>query len=333
MKKAGDKIKSFTIHAVFVIIIILSVYFILTSSPSMTGYTVLDAETAKAKLESALASSAMFSQLQQASVCVVINDPEQPLSLEAVKGSTGWKVSEMREFCAGQSAEDIMIQFSDYDKFSRIMDDPSPRNVANAALNREFEILPSRYVELGGNVICDATFKVKYCGALNNVATPDQLIDGDMVCCIDKLTSAQKKLLEQHMEEGKFKEEIGILQKPSGGIMALATLTNLIALGGALLVIILIAVLVSRGKGKVPAAKPSATSSSMPTTPATPSRQPYYSPQAAQQTETPEVTELKNYVRQAIGEGYGTDEIRAHLIEIGWDANTADKVLAEAQGQ
>jgi len=232
----------------------------------------------------------------------------------------------MMGFCTGEQSEDIIIQFSDYDKFSRIMDDPSPRNVANAALNREFEIVPSRYVELGGNVVCDATFKVKYCGALNSVATPDQLIDGDMVCCIDKLTSSQKKLLEQHMEEGNFKDEIGILQQPSGGIMAFATLTNIIALGGILIVIILIAVLVSRGKGKSSAPKPSSTTSSMPTTPAMPAQQPYYAPQA----EAPEVTELKNYVRQAIGEGYQVDEIRSHLLEIGWDEATADKVIGEA---
>jgi hypothetical protein len=332
MKKEGDKAKSYSIHAVFIIIVVMSVYFILTSSPTLTGHAVLDAATAKAKLESALASSAMFSQLQQASVCVVINDPEQPLSLEAVKGSTGWKVSEMKGFCAGEQSEDIIIQFSDYDKFSRIMDDPSPRNVANAALNREFEILPSRYVELGGNVVCDATFKVKYCGALTNVATPDQLIDGDMVCCIDKLTSSQKKLLEQHLEEGSFKDEIGILQQPSGGIMALATMTNLIALGGALFVIILIAVLVSRGKGKSSSA-PSSTPS-VPSVPQTPSvQQSYYTPQAQQPAESQDVTELRDYVRQALGEGYGQDEIRAHLLEIGWDETTADKVLTEAQSQ
>jgi len=87
MKKEGDKAKSYAVHAVFVIIVVMSVYFILTSSPTMTGHAVLDAATAKAKLESALASSAMFGQLQQASICVVINDPGQPLSLQAGKSA------------------------------------------------------------------------------------------------------------------------------------------------------------------------------------------------------------------------------------------------------
>jgi hypothetical protein len=340
MKKEGEKSGSYAIHIVFIALIAFSIYFIISSTGTITGHAVIDAETAKTKLESALSSSAVFSQITQASICVVINDPEQPLSLQAVKTSTGWKVSEMLGFCTGTSSEDIIIQFTDYDRFSKVVDDPSPRNIANAAVDRDFEILPSRYVEYGGNVVCDATFKVKFCSQLNTMATPDQLIDGDMVCCIDKLTSAQKKLLEQHLQEGSFTEEIGILEQPSGGIMALMTVTNIAALGGALLVIILIVVLVSHGKGKAtPKAPAMPTTPAYPSTTATPSatvtyaapaaQQPYYAPQ----TEDPAVTELRNYVAQAIGEGYSAEEVRAHLLEIGWDQATADKVLAEAQGQ
>jgi hypothetical protein len=62
-------------------------------------------------------------------------------------------------------------------------------------------------------------------------------------------------------------------------------------------------------------------------------QQSYYTPQAQQPAESQDVTELRDYVRQALGEGYGQDEIRAHLLEIGWDETTADKVLTEAQSQ
>jgi hypothetical protein len=219
------------------------------------------------------------------------------------------------------------VQFQTYDAFSKIVDDPSPRNVAKGAIDQDFQILQSRYVELGGNVVCDAAFKVKYCSALKTMASPEQLIDGDLTCCIDKLTSAQKTLLEQHLQEGNFKDEIGILEQPSGGIAGLATTTNLIALGGAVFVIIIIIVVVmARGKK----AAPKAAAPAAPTTPAQPSapaipQQPYYQP------ETQEITELRNYVAGALGQGYRPDEIRTHLLEIGWDSDTADRVIGEAQ--
>jgi hypothetical protein len=329
--KRGEKARELATHAVFIALVILGIAVIIDTSVNLTGYAVLDSATAKAKLESALSSSAVFSQLQQASLCVVINDLEQPLSLKATKASTGWQVSETTGYCSGLSAEDIVVQFKNYDDFSRIVDDPSPRNIANGAINRDFEVLQSRYVELGGNVICDAAFKVKYCGSLNSMASNEQLIDGDLTCCIDKLTSADKKLLEQHLQEGNYKDEIGILEQPGGGLAGLATMTNLIALGGIVFVILIIIVaVVAKGKNKkVPAAKTTPAGGEVAAIPSQPSassmpQQPYYQP------ETQEITELRNYVAGALGQGYAPDEVRAHLLEIGWDTNTADRIIGEA---
>ncbi|MBW2971578.1 hypothetical protein KY359_00950 [Candidatus Woesearchaeota archaeon] len=347
MKKAGDKAKSFAAHAFFILIVVVGLYFIVTSSVQLTGYAVLDASTAKSKLESALASSAMFSQLPQASMCVVINDPEQPLSLQAVKSSAGWTVSEMKGFCTGQTSEDVIVQFPDYDSFSQVVDNPSPRAIATAAVNQDFQILPSRYVQLGGNVVCDAAFKVKYCPALMSTASPEQLIDGDLTCCLDKLTSSQKKLLEQHLQEGTYQDEMGVLEQ-AGGIAGMSMTTSIIILSVILLVVvgIVAGVMMHHGKGapeKAPAAGPSMPGMPGAGAPSTPSASPGAMAMpdisgmgmAAQAqptpTESPQITELRNYVAQALGEGYETEEVRSHLLEIGWDYQTADRILGEAQ--
>jgi hypothetical protein len=327
MKKAGEKEKSIVVHVVFIALVILGVSFILQTAVNLTGYAVLDATTAKAKLETALSSSALFSQLQQASICVVINDPTQPLSLEAIKSSTGWAVTETTGYCAGLTSEDIVVQFSTYDSFSKIVDNPSPMNIANGAISQDYQILQSRYVELGGNVICDAAFKVKYCGALKTMSTPDQLIDGDLTCCIDKLTSSQKKLLEQHLQEGNFRDEIGILEQPGASAVFMGmSLTMLLSIGGAVFVLIIIIVAVLAKGKKAPSGMGAAPAMpTMPTTPTMPAMR------AAQpQREDPQITDLRNYVAGALGQGYAPDEVRTHLLEIGWDSNTADKVIMEA---
>jgi hypothetical protein len=328
MKKAGEKEKSIVVHVVFIALVILGVSFILQTAVNLTGYAVLDATTAKAKLETALSSSALFSQLQQASICVVINDPTQPLSLEAIKSSTGWAVTETTGYCAGLTSEDIVVQFSTYDSFSKIVDNPSPMNIANGAISQDYQILQSRYVELGGNVICDAAFKVKYCGALKTMSTPDQLIDGDLTCCIDRLTSSQKKLLEQHLQEGNFRDEIGILEQPGASAVFMGmSLTMLLSIGGAVFVLIIIIVAVLAKGKKAPSGMGAAPAMpTMPTTPTMPAMR------AAQpQREDPQITDLRNYVAGALGQGYAPDEVRTHLLEIGWDSNTADKVIGEAQ--
>jgi hypothetical protein len=343
MKKAGEKAKSFVLHALFIMVVLGGLYFIVTTSVSITGHAVLDAATAKTKLESALSSSALFNQVMQGSVCVVINDPEQPLSLQAVKSSTGWTVSEMVGLCSGESNEDIIVQFADYDSFSAVVDNPSPRNIANAVINRDFEVVPSKYVELGGNVICDATFRVKYCNAISTMAEPDQLIDGDLTCCLDELTRAQKKLLEEHLEQGNFEDEIGVLEK-AGGVAGMSMATSIIILVVIVLVIggAAAGVFMMKGKGKpkagakpsIPGAKPETPGApGMPGAPATPgvaAAGALAGAAAASPTEDPQITELRDYVTGVIVEGYTTDEIRTHLLEIGWDSDTSDKILQEA---
>ncbi len=327
MKKTGERTKAFFVHGLFMIMIVLGLYFVITNSVSLTGHVVLDAETAKAKLQTALESSALFGQVTQSSICIVINDPEQPLSLQAVKSSTGWEVAEMVDFCSGLTMEDVVVQFPDYDTFTKLVDNPSPRAISEGAMNGDFEILESKLVERGGNVDCDSMFKAKYCGALNTLSTPEQLIDGDLSCCLDELTSSQKRLLENHLAEGGFEDEQGVLEESPGGMMGLSTSMMLIAAAVAVVVLFggAAAVLLKGGSKKptvpgagAPGAKPGEAGPVVPELPVAGG-------------ESPEITELKAYVQKVLTQGYNWDQVRTHLLEIGWDDKTADMVIHEAQ--
>jgi len=363
-QKAGEKVKAFLTHMIFVTIVMFGLYFIITSTVSLTGHAVLDAETAGSKLQSALDSSSVFGMVQQSSMCVVIGDPEAPLSLQAMKSSTGWDVTESTGYCTGMSSEDVVVQFPDYNSFSKMVDNPSPRNIAQGAINRDYEILRSRYVELGGNVICDAAFKVKYCGALNTMATPEQLIEGDLACCIDKLTKSQRQLLEQHLQEGNYNDEIGILEQPSGALGGMSMTTSIIILAVIIVIVvgIVAGVMMKGGKSKKPAPKKGtgkltdkgavgagtrgvpggpagAPGAALPSTPSMSPETPmslggttlqHPQPEPA---ESPQVAELRDYIKSVLIEGYAPDEIRTHLLEIGWDSGTADKVIGEAYYQ
>lgn len=219
--------------------------------------------------------------------------------------------------------EDVVVQFPDYDTFSRLVDSPSPRAISEGAMNGDFEILESKLVELGGNVKCDSMFKAKYCSALESMSTPEQLIEGDLSCCLDELTSSQKKLLQEHLDDSGFEDESGALEESAGGMMGLSM--NMIIFGiagiGILFMIVAGAVMLKGGKKPSKAATPSATPSAG-AAPGIPQAMP---------GENPQITELKNYVQQVLTQGYTWDQVRTHLLEIGWDAGTADSVIRDAQ--
>ena len=358
MKKEGEASKPHFVRAVFISLIVISLAVMIFYGPNMTGYAILDPDTAQQKLESALQSSSIFSGVLQANLCVVINDPEQPVTLHAQKTTDGWKVTQTTGFCRGLTAEDVVVQFPDYDSYSSIVNNPTPRNIASGAKNQVFPVLESKYVEPGGNVICDAAFKVKYCTALTAMASPEELIEGDLVCCLDTLTKEQRKLLETHLQQGNYKDEIGIIQKPSSTSLFSSSIAMIGGGGFIAILLIIVFVMMIKGKSgkKIPAGTAGAVSGSGATSAgetisggAVPgigatgigTFQPV--PAEAPQTldaymmrtssEPPEVTQLRGYVKQVLLQGYDPEQIRGHLIEIGWESDTADKVLLEAYKQ
>ena len=340
-KKRG---RDFIINSIFIVLVITSLFLIIKSETnSITGMQVLDATTAKLKLETALSSSSFVGMVTQGSMCVVGNDPAQPVSYLAINSGGSWSVTEEDDFfCGGIQSQDFLIMFSSYDDYSRIMDDPSPRNIVNGAVVRTFEILPSRHVEQGGNVICDAAFKVKYCDALKTMSTPDQLIEGDMVCCLDKLTRTQRKQLEKHLLDGAYRDEIGILEQPGGGI----NITNMF-----LLVVVLVVLgggaagyfLFAKKKSKVesiPAGEKQEMGKSAPAGVQAAGMAPMNNGMQRQTTSTnmgvpagaqdSQVAQLKQYAYQTLQQGYTPQELYQHFVEQGWDQKTALEAVNEA---
>ncbi len=329
-------------YIMFVLFIIAAIALIL-KDPTISGNQVIDPTTARMSLESALNS--MGSSIAGGSLCVAISDAERPMSYKALNMGGSWTVTETDDFfCDGMNSEDFIAVFSSYDSFSRVLNDPSPRSLATAVMTREFEITPSRYMEQGGNVVCDATFKVKYCPALTAMADPEQLIDADLVCCLDSLTKDQKGLLEQHMMDGSYEEEIGILQQPSAGLDI-----------ASLLLPIVLVVIVLGGLGVFMVVrkshKPSVTKNGGMPVGSVAGVQPVGSQQiGAQPTSIPgqpmvgvagqtgtvagaqpmATQQLMDYTIQVLQQGYTPEELLQHYLEQGWNQGTAMKVINDA---
>jgi hypothetical protein len=278
------------------------------------GFAVADSASAKEMLQEALTTSSTLSGVIQSKLCVIINDRIRAVTLAAQKTSAGWDVRETTGYCSGVMGEDIIVQFSDYDSFSKLVNDPTPRAIALAAKTRGFEVLPSKYIENGGNVLCDAGFKTKYCGALKSMAGNSDLIEGDMVCCLDTLSKADKQLLETHLEDQRYKDELGLVEKPTGGIDI-----TMIGIGAIISVIVIIIFIVLVFRKKTPAPEiPSVSHNYMPMQPIV---------QAPVNRGNPE---LENYAGQALSMGYSAEELRNYLISIGWDAQTVDESMRSA---
>jgi hypothetical protein len=345
LKKRG---KAFLINAVFIISVIVALVLIINSSGTITGMQVLDATTAKLKLETALSNNAFFSAITQGSICIAINDPKQPITFQAVKSGTRWTVTEEdSQFCQGETANDLIISFANYGDYSRIIDDPSPRNLINGAISQTYQILPSRYVEQGGNVICDASFKIKFCDALNQAATPEQLIDGDMVCCIDKLSRSQRKLLEEHLTKSGLKDEAGILEQPASGFSMTSLfilIVILVIVGGGAAGFFLFAKKGPNAGKTIPTRQVSTTVEAGTATTVLPNGPPTIGgpgvpiepvgptiKQATSQGWDPaQVTQLKQYAKEAIQQGYTPEQLYEHFLEQGWDDTTAREAINEA---
>ncbi len=350
IKKRG---KAFVINSIFIMVVITSLILIMNSTPKITGMQVMDATTAKMKLETALQSSAFAGMITQGSICVSINDPAAPLNFQAVKSGTSWTVTEEDQlFCQGEQAHDLIILFKNHGDFSRMMDDPSPRNLINGAMLQTFEILPSRYVQSGGNVVCDASFRIKFCDALNQAVTPEQLIDGDLVCCLDDLSRSQRKQLEEHLQSGSYSDEIGILQQPASGFSMTSLfilIVILVVVGGGAAGFFLFGKK-SSGAGEVTSgtvAGPASTSPAgaaasgsigmMPEAPPTSSDGVPVEPvgqaikQAVQQNWDPaQVAQLKAYALETLQQGYTPEQLYEHFVEQGWDQVTAREAINEA---
>ena len=307
MKKTGDrraseKARFVLAHGLFLLLITLSLIFVMkTHGPSITGFAVYDSSEAQQLLETAIESSSFFEQVPQTNFCVMIKGGEEVHSLDITKSGSSAIVRETRDMCDGVEREDLIVKFNSYDDFKEIMENPSTNAIMSGRAGEKYYILESKFVEKGGNVLCDEIFKERFCGAALQFGTSEQLIEGDLSCCLGKLTAAQQKLLDEHLGLGEFADET--VAKPEKTFL---TITNLIAF---LFIIIIVFITVAGTINN--------------------KRHKQMTMKKAEEVLRTKTESLKKYIHDALDNGYSATQIEGHLKENGWEENILSAAFTE----
>ncbi|MBI5398507.1 hypothetical protein HZB03_03515 [Candidatus Woesearchaeota archaeon] len=313
------------IHFIFLLLVLLAIGYVIkhTALDGLTGSATYDPTTAQTQLETALSSAQFLSQIPDARFCVAITTPEAIESFFVEKTGPTYKVMKSAaEYCGGPAFADFTIKYNSYDDFVAFAEDPSLANALAGIDGGAYQILPSRYVEAGGNVICNQQFKSTFCSALTTMATPEELIKGDLSCCMDTLTKDQQKLLQKHLEEDKFQDELPRAEWPKslGPLGRFLTLTNMIsALFVFIMLTIGIFVTVSHSKNRalkqMEKAPPVTSISAALVPPAV----------------DPAVLQVKAYTNEKLSQGYTPAQIQEHLLSVGWSQDLVNTVFTQIQ--
>ena len=77
--------------------------------------------------------------------------------------------------------EDIAVKYLHYTSLIKMMDDPSCARFKQGMGGKDFFLLPSKFIKPGFNIECTQEFQDKYCAAISECATRDELYGID--CC------------------------------------------------------------------------------------------------------------------------------------------------------
>ncbi|RME77346.1 hypothetical protein D6774_04680 [Candidatus Woesearchaeota archaeon] len=284
----------------FAFLLLTGIVLVLHSSgqPSITGFAVKDSSQTGVLLESALNDNSVFSKAGVSNLCLIVEN----ISYDVSKTSDVFVVSQSSGDCDGPLQEDLIIKFNSYEDFLGVVSDPTPLNIVRGRAGVHYYILPSRMVQTGGNVICDAEFKAKYCPVARSLTTEEELIRGDLTCCIDKLTPELEKLMEEHYASGTFvNEDSPVVHQPANNGFWMW----IIGLFVGLLVIILISVITLRVMTKEQTKKSESNAESNGT-----------------------IDQLKAYIEQTLAQGYSPEQIRAYLEGQGWSDAKLDEAFS-----
>ncbi len=219
---------------VFIALIILNLY---NPNSSITGNVVRPSSDVQVDLQ-VIASGDAFKVLGSgAKICTVIEmDANTTYYYELVKNN-GAFTPEFK-YCADPSNNAIIIKFNSYENFESFKSDPASF-LANQR-NTGYYLFPSKYVQSGGTISCDAEFQQMYCGAAYFEWSKEQMRSVQLGCCADYALPAD---VENEIETLKT----GTVQKPA----TLINLTNLI-ITIALLAVFVILVIFLLTKKKQP---------------------------------------------------------------------------------
>ncbi|MDO8643016.1 MAG: hypothetical protein Q7R76_05575 [Candidatus Woesearchaeota archaeon] len=85
-----------------------------------------------------------------------------------------------------QGSEDFVIQYVDYASFKDHITNPTCDKFKNNGQGNDFYYLPSEFVKLGGDAVCNRVFQVRYCPAISQCLSNSDLAQMGMDCCIEK---------------------------------------------------------------------------------------------------------------------------------------------------
>jgi hypothetical protein len=363
LKKAAAS--SVLVHFTFLLLILLAIAYVINNTvfDGLTGSAVYDPTTAKTQLETALSSAAFLSNVYTTTFCIAITTPESIESFTVDKQGTTYTVTQTTtEYCGEPYVSDFIIKFNTYDDFVSFTENPSFTYLLTGIDGSTYNLLPSKYVNAGGNVNCDAGFKSKFCSALTPTLSAEQLIDADLSCCIDILTDEQKELLAAHLQQGQYQDEMPVLESPEaqgmGFLGKFMTMTNMIVIFFVFILLTIgIFVVVSHGRhhaekkmAQTPQASQQAPAGQIPSmmqqgTMQMPGQMPSMMQQGtmqqtamptaqmqtAQAAEDPSVTQIKQYLNEKLAQGYNPAQIQQHLVTMGWKEDFVNKVFMMIQ--
>ena len=143
----------------------------------------------------------------------------------------------------------------------------------------------------------------------------EQLINGDLYCCLGALSRAEKKLLDQHLEKTGFKNEMGEiteqtpLNQGASMFIFLGVIGLLLVIGSA---VYMVRANYLRTEDKVLEKKIIAEEK----------------PLGDEQ-----INQLVNYIYQTIEQGYSQEEIYEYLLSLGWDQTLVDSSFQQINSQ
>jgi hypothetical protein len=320
MKKDGDYSVLYrgAAHIVFIFLIVyvISIFFIhpeFFGNASLTGYAVYEGDVAKQKLETALSGASFVNMISNANICVLIRDLDREHVLKVRKTPMGVTVVDSNDYyCDGKAVEDLIIKFVSYDAFIELMDSFTVENVVAGRAGNSYYILDSKLVKPGGDVVCDQSFKDNFCNAVMQLGTPEQLIAGDMYCCLDSLTRDQQRLLSDHLAESGFENEMATVEEPA----EIPNLSYLFVIILGVFILLGVGVFLFRRKPKVPV-KPVEV-----TKPVVPMQAP---------PEDPRMRQLKDYIVNTLKVGYPREQVYQYLQQQGWRPELLNKAFSEIE--
>ncbi|MFC1755421.1 hypothetical protein ACFL96_18860 [Thermoproteota archaeon] len=319
MKKDGENSVFYrgAAHLIFIffIIYVIGVFFVhpqFFGEGGITGYAVYDEADATQKIEAAFATATFINTIPNANICIQIKDGTDEHVFKVRKAPAGVTVTDSTDYCDGQSAEDIIIKFVSYDDFSDLMASFTVSNIIAGTGGSKYYILPSKYVKSGGDVVCNSAFKAKFCGAASQFGGAEELIAGDMYCCLDTLTREQQRLLSDHLAESGFENELAPLEEEPGSSGFLGSYFFYFIIG--LFVLMGVGVVVLKKKPSPKLEKKPSVAGPAPATP----------------PEDPKVAQLADYISNTLKTGYTKEQVYQHLVQQGWQQDIMNKAFAKA---